>query len=246
VRIAQATDQDVVGLWTRIEAQVQQARALEEAAQILATAVHRELEESVVLARVFLTVPFLSLSPVHEEFVRKQAQAAGVEADLKATTPVLALLGTHGQEADWNSWSKSKGHIGIPLISFAFVNAIPMISRLLKDLGVPMFWIDSQDSQILKESMGRSTGLFFVENAAEATDYEGRKIIAAQDFVSAYGIKSVFGTGGAYPSGQIIVLVVFCRDVMERRVAERFLALTVLFKEKTKRLVGATKIFSGW
>ena len=121
-----------------------------------------------------------------------------------------------------------------------------MISRLLKELGVPLHWIDSQDSEIIKESMGRSTGLFFVENAAEATDHQGRKIIAAHDFVSNYKVKSVFGTGGAYPTGQIVILVVFCRDVMSRTAAERFLALTVLFKEKTKRLVGSARIFSGW
>ena len=94
MKIAEATDEKIAGLWAKIEPQVQQAKVLEEAAQALAAAVYWELEESVVLARVFLTVPFLSLSPVHEEFVRKLAQAAGLAAELKATTPVLSLIGT--------------------------------------------------------------------------------------------------------------------------------------------------------
>ena len=92
--------------------------------------------------------------------------------------------------------------------------------------------------------MGQSAGLFFAENAAEATDRLGRKIIAAQDFVSSYGVKSVFGIGGAYPGSEMIVIVVFCRDAVSRAAAEKFLPLANLFKEKTGSLVGPAKVFS--
>ena len=37
----------------------------------------------------------------------------------------------------------------------------------------------------------------------------GRKIIAAQDFVAAHGVSSVFGIGGAYSTGQMVVIVLF-------------------------------------
>ena len=70
-----------------------------------------------------------------------------------------------------------------------------MISRLLKELGVPLDWVDGHDSSMIEKTMARSAGLFFVEDASEATDQEGRKIIAAQDFVSQYGVKGVFGIG---------------------------------------------------
>jgi len=244
MKIGEATAETIAELWGKVDPQIEKSRCLEEATQALAATLHTHFAESVVLARVFLTVPFLSLPPANEAFVRELAQSAGAAADLKATTPVLSLIGTRGQEADWNDRRKSKGHAGIPLISSAFVDAIPMISRLLKELGVPMHWIDSQDSEILKETVGRSSGLFFVEEAATATDHRGRKIIAAQDFVSTYKVKSVFGTGGAYAGGQIVVLVVFCRDTFSRIVGERFLALTVMFKDKTKRLVGTSRIFA--
>jgi hypothetical protein len=191
------------------------------------------------------------LPKANKEFVQKLAESAGAGSGLKETTPVLSLLGTHGQEADWNDRHKSKGHKGIPLISSAFVGAIPMISRLLKELGVPLDWIDSHDSEIIKKTVSGSAGLFFVDNAGQSTDNEGRKIIAAQDFVSAYKVKSVFGkvksvfgTGEAYPGGQILVVVLFCRDAFTRATAENFPTLTSSFKEKTSALVGSGKIFS--
>ena len=228
-----------------MEPRIQQSKCLEEAAQELATALHNQFAESVVLARVFFSVSFDSMPPINKGFVRRLVESAGAASGLKGTTPVLSLIGTHGQESDWNDRRKSKGHMGIPLISSVFVDAIPMISRLLKELGVPLDWVDSHDSEIIKNTLGGpSVGLFFVENAAEATDHEGRKIIAAQDFVSPYDVKSVFGTGEEYSGGQILVVVLFCRDGFSRATAERFQALTSLFKRKTTFLVGATKIFS--
>ena len=194
MKIEQATSSTVTELWADVEPRVQEAKSLEEAAQELATALHTEFDESVVIARVFVTVPFDALPPTNKAFVQNLAESAGAASDLKATTPVLSLIGTHGQEGDWCDRRKSKGHAGIPLISSAFVGAIPMISRLLREFGVPIDWVDSHDPGIIIEHIGRSAGLFFVDNAAEATDQEGRKIIAAQDFVSANNVRSVLAS----------------------------------------------------
>ena len=86
--------------------------------------------------------------------------------------------------------------------------------------------------------------MFFVDNAAEAVDDRGRKIIADQAFVSSHEICSVFGVGASYVGGQIVVLIVFCRDPMPRASAECFMALAALFKSKTANLVGNGRIFS--
>jgi len=243
MKIDQSTQSAVTELWKSVEPKVKQATHLENAAQELATGLHTKFSESVILARVFFTVSYDSLPQANKEFVQKLAQSAGAAPSLKGNTPVLSLLGTHGQEADWNDRRKSKGHVGIPLISSAFVGAIPMISRLLKELGVPLDWIDSHDSEIIKKAVAESSGLFFVDNAVEAKDNEGRKIIAAQDFVSKYGVKSVFGAGQAYPAGQILVFVAFCRDTFLRDVAERFLPLAGLFKGETASLADPRRIF---
>ena len=156
---------------------------MEDAAQVLVDAVYLQFKESVVLARMFVTVPYDSLPPSHRHFVRQQADNAEAAGGLKTATPVLSLVGTCGQEQSWNDRRRSTGHVGIPLISSTFVDAIPMIARLLKELGIPLDWVDSQDSTMIEKTMGRSAGLFFVEDATEATDHRGRKIITAQHFV---------------------------------------------------------------
>jgi hypothetical protein len=243
MKIEQATASTITELWTKVEPRVKQSKSLEEAAQALATALHTQFQESVVLARVYFTVPFGALPGTNKAFVQKLAESADSASDLKATTPVLSLIGTAGQEVDWNDRRKSKNHVGIPLTSSAFVDAIPMISRLLKELGVPLDWVDTQDAEIVKK-MDRAAGLFFVENAAEATDHQGRKIIPAQDFVSGHNVKTVFGVGGGYAGGQIVVVVAFCRDLIPRASAERFVALRDAFKGNTSSLVETAKVFS--
>jgi histone H3/H4 len=243
MRIEQSTSSTAGELWGAIETPVKQASSLEKAAQELAKEFHTRFAESVVVARVFVTVPFGLLPTSNSEFVQHLAESAGGAVDLKPETPVLSLVGTHGHEENWNDRTKSKGHVGIPLISSAFVGAIPMIARLIKELGVPLEWVDRHDSGMIIRTMGTSAGLFFVDDAGEATDHQGRKIIAAQDFVSAHNVKSVFGIGGAYPTGQILVVVVFCRDTISRATAERFLALTNLFISQTSGLAEPAKVF---
>ena len=120
-----------------------------------------------------------------------------------------------------------------------------MIARLLHELGVPSDWVDSHDSDMLIETIGRSTGLFYVEKAADAVDHDGRKIIVADDFVSGYRVHSVFGLGEAYASGQMLAIIVFCRDYVSRAAAECFLTLTNLFVSQTTSLATERKIFAG-
>jgi hypothetical protein len=107
-----------------------------------------------------------------------------------------------------------------------------------------MDFLDSHDTGIIIENIGSAEGLFFVEDATEATDNEGRKIIAAQDFVADYSVKSVFGIGGAYDDGQLLVVVVFCRDAFSRTTAEHFLTLANLFQSQTNALVSSQQIFA--
>ena len=244
MKIEQATSSTVSELWANVESGVEQSKCLEEAAQELASALHKQFDESVVLARIYVTAPFDTMPPTNKTFVQDLAESAGVESDLKVTTPVLSLIGTYGEEKDWRDRRNSKGHVGIPLISSAFVGAIPMISRLLHELGVPMDWIDTHETEMIIKTVGREAGLFYVENAAEATDHEGRKIIAAQDFVSDYDVKSVFGIGGAYAQGQVFTIVAFCRDVFPRDVAEHFVPLANSFQGQTNAFVETNKIFS--
>ena len=244
MKIAEVSSSSVNQLWASAEARIARTEALEEAAQELARRLHESFSDSVALARVFVTVPFGKLPSENQEFVRRLARSAGRLDALHDDTPVLSLIGTHGWEEAWKDRRKSEGHVGIPLISAEFVGGIPMISRLLKEMGVPLEWIDTHDAGMMIETIGSAAGLFFVDDAGSATDGEGRKIIAAQDFVAKHSIQSVFGIGGAYGSGQMIVIVAFCRDGFERQQAEEFLPVATLFKSRTASLVEAGHIFS--
>src|SRR5215468_7420948 len=241
MKFEEATGASIVQLWRTVEPRVESATCLEDAAQALATALYAQFAESAILARVYVTVPFAALPPPTRAFVQAMPGAA---AALTGTTPVLSLVGTQGQKADWNDRRKSKQHGAIPLISAEFVDGIPMIARLLRELGVPLDWIDSHDTRRLVTTIGSTVGLFYVEDALRAVDDRGRKVIPAVDFVFAYDVKSVFGTGGVYSGGQMLVVVIFCRDPVARSTAQMFLPLVDLFKGKTGSLVAAAKVFA--
>src|SRR5215475_5742139 len=145
---------------------------------------------------------------------------------------------------DLRSLATVSQHAAIPLLSAEFVDGIPMIARLLRELGVPLDWIDSHDARRLVSPIGSTVGLFYVEDAVRAMDDRGRKVIPAVDFVFAYDVKSVFGMGGAYSGGQLLVVVVFCRDPVGRGTAQMFRPLVDLFKGKTESLVAAAKVFA--
>ena len=129
MQIQLSTSDTITQLWSKVEPSVKQSQSIEAAAQAVAEALHTQFEESVVLARVYLTSPFDALPQTNKDFVQKLVESAGAADDLKGATPVLSLIGTYGQEAEWCDRRNSKGHVGIPLISSAFVGAIPMISR---------------------------------------------------------------------------------------------------------------------
>src|SRR5215470_11899564 len=202
MRFEQATFETIAQLWSSVEPRVELATSLEEAAQALAAALYAQFAESAILARVYVTVPFAALPLPTRAFVQALPGAA---AALTGITPVLSLVGTQGQKADWNDRRNSRQHGAIPLISAEFVDGIPMIARLLRELGVPLDWIDSHDAQRLVTTIGSTVGLFYVEDAVQAVDDRGRKVIPAMDFVFDYEVKSVFGAGGAYSDGQMLV-----------------------------------------
>lgn len=243
MKIQDAKVQDIRTLWQEIEADLPACEHLEDAAQLFSTVVYRHFDESIALARVFVTVPYGELPDANKRFVDNLVASTGASEALDAETLVLSLVGTYGRSPDWNSRRLSKGHVGIPLLSSAFVEKIPMLARLLKELGLPLEWIDSRDSTIMNKALGSSAGLFYAEDAASAEDNQGRKIIAAQDFVSEHAIRSVFGVGGAYFGGRLCTMIFFCQDNVERAAAQRFMPLTNFFKSKTGALNTPGRVF---
>lgn len=92
-RISEFTAADRSALMKQVEA-VQQSGTLAQASQSFLDALYSYLDESVVLGRLFATVPFVKLPATEKDFTTRLAKSAGIADQLKDTTPVLSLLGT--------------------------------------------------------------------------------------------------------------------------------------------------------
>jgi GAF domain-containing protein len=231
----------------QLERQVQRAinrsTSLEAAAQEYTRLVYEALHESIVLLRVFATVPARDLPAANRAFAEALAESAGQQ--LHGDTLVLSLLGTMGVEPAWCDRRRSTGHVGIPLVSREFVTQIPMISRLLQQLGIELDWFERNDTAIVGQSFGLQSGVFYVDDAATAVDRQGRNIIPAQDFVANYGLRTVFGVGGGYVGTPVYTTIItFCREHVERAQAEHFRAHIDRFKAETETLAKQGRIFS--
>ncbi len=235
---------DWSALLDRLRPVVGKAPTLETAAGMVASQLFATFEETTALARIYVVVPYRGLAPSVAAFVDQLAAKTGQSEHIHPETPVLTLLATHGTKPEWCDRTKSKGHVGIPLVSGEFVQAIPMVARLLKELGVDLAWLDVATDVNARRLLGGFNGVFFVDDAATARDNLGRAIIPAQDFVEEQGIKTVFGMGGFYPDNTLVVLIVFARETLERSQVERFTSLISLLKGETFGTVRARKIFA--
>ena len=218
---------------------------MEEAAQRALDVLYNEFRESIILVRLFATIPFGKLPATNRTFVSQLAQTHNIAQLIKDNTLVLSLLGSRGDRPTWNDRRQSQGHVGIPLASADFIDRIPMMSRLLNEVGLNLDWIERNDTDIVVKAMGRVSGVFYVEDARTAVDQKGRKIIAAQDFVNAHQVRTVFGLGGGYATSQTFVtLIVFCRDTMVKSQAALFTPVITNFKANTMALASSGKFFA--
>ncbi len=214
------------------------AGSLSGAAQQLA-GLFAEAFDSVVLARVFAVLPLSKLPHREQSFATRLAQGA----PLGDHTPVLCLMGTRGRRAEWNERWQSVGHLAIPLLSSASVAQAPMIARLLGDLRVDVHGLDHGRPLASKELLRGRSATFFVSNALSTTDAEGRLVIPAHDFVRAESVRSVFGTGGAYLDGTLVVAILFCAEQLDREIADRYASFINAFKLATADLVKQRRLF---
>lgn len=229
-----------------MQARIRACGSLEEAAQRCVAMIYDQFRESVVLARFYAVIPFDKLPVEAQRFATGVAASRGATEPLHDDTKVLSLLGTHGELSAWNDRRASRGHLAIPLISSAFVEEIPMVSRMLKELGFPIEWLTGASKAVTTDIFGRLGGFFFVEDAVTAVDHQGRKIIPAQDFVAQHRIKTVFGTAGMYVRSRMFVtLIVFCRELLDRAALKHsFMPLGNLVTNATSEIVHRGKIFA--
>jgi hypothetical protein len=244
-RIQEADARTVRELERSVQKVTRGCAALEEAAQRYTALIYETFKDSVVLARVFATSRYRDLPATHRRYVDDLARSAGVSERIGPDMLALSLLGTSGVEPEWNDRRQSRGHVAIPLASSAFIGAIPMMARLLHELGLGFDWLDSGDDETVLKTLGSINGVFHVADASTAVDVQGRNIIPAREFVAKYHVRSVLGVGGAYiGTPTFIVVIVFCRDEVSRERAEEFMTHINRIKASTVELVRQGKLFT--
>jgi hypothetical protein len=243
VKIEERRDDDFERFWSPVATEVGAASSLEGAAQAFCERFYAEFAESAVLVRAFVTLPFAALGQSERDVARTFAERAGHGALLGDATPVLTLLGTYGIEPRWRRRSESRGHLAIPLLSEELVGEIPMIARLLGEIGFPELRPGRDDWQFVKR-VGGGDGLFFVGDARTTTDERGRLIIPATEFVDRYGVRSVFGFGGPYEGATFLSVIVFCRQAILRSSAIRFVPLIEKLRVATQGLLRDGALFA--
>ena len=235
--------QDPVAFWHAFAPAIETSASLEEAAGEFCARMYDACAAFAVLVRVFATVPYGRL----DTGARRAADAFAAmdrAGGIDPSTPVLALLGTSGVEPDWRRRESSRDHGAIPLLSEEYVDGIPMVARLLGEIGFAAPVSRGDAWQFVSRDGADGSGLFFVGDARTATDDRGRPIIPAVGFVERYGVKSVFGFGG--PTGgtdHVLTAIVFTRRTLLRADAMRYAPLLARFRSATAPLIAAGRVF---
>lgn len=226
-----------------MQSELKQCAYLQDAGQDCARLLYEEFQDCLVLARVFVTIPFLHLPVRDKQFVTEFAGAKGILPLLYPKTRVLSLLGTYSDRPEWNDRYHSQGHLGIPLVTASFTESIPMIARLMSDMGVGEKWYQDEDASIQTTRLEQIAGVFYVKDAPTWLDHRNRKIVSEQDFVAAHGIKTVFGLGGSYLDGSFVTIILFARETITQAQVEGFMPLVISFKIATMNLVTQARYF---
>lgn len=221
---------DLVSLSAELRELAAEARSMEEAATLVVEHLYRCLtdqrgEPAAALVRFYVTHAFGTLPADLQAFARR---AAG--EPVSDQTRCLTLLGTTGVRPEWRDRHLSQGHQAIPLTSEAAVAAMPMVSRLINELGLELSDVVSPPADDLVLSLHhRNYNVFHVKEAA------GSPSIPDQEFVATHGVRSALGIGSVLPSGDLCSVVMFSTVPVNERVADLFTSLAPAVKAAVVR-----------
>jgi len=231
IKIRELTLGNIFELSQVIKERCKRLLSLEEIAQEIVNTFCRVFvtdsgKSAFVLSRYFKSCIYEDLP----EDIKIYIQHKEGKEEIPAQNRYLTLLGTSGDMEEWNCREGSKGHQALPLYDPQMVNDIPMLSALLTQIGFKISDIVRSDNSIIINKEEHEFGAFCVKEAG------GSEFIPAQaKFVEPFGIKSVFGFGGSYNTGQIYAIIIFCREKIINETAKLFLSLNPAVKYVTLR-----------
>jgi two-component system NtrC family sensor kinase len=217
-----------------------ESTSMEDAAQRVTRYLYENLREktancnrSCVLVRFFKT-------HLYGRLIEELREAAEVSsAPLTKDTNCLTLLATAGDEPQWNSRRSSKHHRCIPLTSEAMVDQFPMISQLIRQMGMTTTDLLRTTPEIIKDLNQKNFGVFHVPAALNSPFVPAQK-----DFVVPYGIASVLGFGGVLPDGELFAVIIFARVAIPTPTAEMFRTIALNLKLGLLAILGKP-VFAG-
>jgi hypothetical protein len=205
-----------------------EATSMEKAAQEVTRYLYQNLRErnsdnlSCVLVRFFRTFIYARLA---QDLREAAAAQTFLSADVSKDTKCLTLLATVGDDPRWNSRYTSAAHKCIPLFSEAIVERFPMISQLIRQLGLTTSDLLHATPELIKELDQRSFGVFHVPVALNSPF-----VPAQADFVAPHGVSSVLGFGGMLPDGDLFAVIIFARIAIPSSTADMFRTIALNLK----------------
>lgn len=231
VRLDDLTPDAIPGLADEIRGLGRRELSIEAAAQTVCRLLYESLVgaeggPAAALVRVYKTHVYAKLEPGQRAF------ADGlVDEPLTDDVRCLTLLGTAGDEPDWNDRRRSQGHQAIPLPSADFVERIPMVAQLISQLGLDVQTVLSPPSQAAKLAQQRYD-VFHVAQAA------GSPYLPAQEFVERYGIASAAGFGGILLNGDFYAAIVFSKVALDDATARTLRVLALPLRVALTPIIG--------
>lgn len=178
-------------------------------------------EKSFVLVRFFKTHPYEELDEELRGFARGMLGAPPESPAIKC----LTLLASAGALPEWNSRKSSAGHKAIPLPSELFVEQFPMIRQLVQQLGLEVNTVLQPDPEILVDLIQKTYNVFYIPEAVDS-----QYLVAQQEFVIPFNVRSVLGCGGILPSGNLFAIIIFTKVQFPRETADLFKTVALSVK----------------
>ena len=207
---------DMVLCGAGIRAAAQDAATLEDAAAAITSFLHAGLWDgprhraACALVRFYRTIRHADLEPSLQQRAAELISPLPVVPEMRC----LTLLGTAGDEPAWNSRRLSQGHSVIPLQSPEAVRSLPMVARLISQLGMKVEALTTGDPG---GELVTGPSVFYVPQAVGS-----RYVPAQQEFVLPYQIRSVLGFGGTLLSGDLFGVILFARVTIPKPTADLF------------------------
>lgn len=217
----------------------------QEAAQRFVDALYERFSGSLLLLRLFMILPYAELPEEDRRFVDGRGRETNTSHLIHGATPIFTLLGSRGEQPEWNDRRASTHFRCIPLASSAFVSSLSMLSRQLESVGFDIGLIDAWEAKVA--STGRADqfrGVLYIRDAGSERDSQGRMIVPKQDFVAGSGVKTTLGFGSGYVSHPTLAtLFAFTNETLEISAVEPFENALEAFISSTEELVTKRRFF---